>query len=322
MEVLSPGYFMAPVGKKGVVFVDNTGKQPSEYGHTICKDGKYVSDTTFETSSLPFEVVNYMSAYLGNENYYKNVKVAPESWLKPSKNIPLGFLRPDPLNNEQKNAIRDSSDADLLISLDKLVISTKTDVKMIDSYFRSSRDVMVNSVWRIIDLNADTLCLQFQHNDSLYWERWDIAPTLALRQLPGVEETIPEIADYVADNIYRIFGPYWKKINRNYYVTGGYRMSLAADRVLNNDWDGAAVIWQDEYNKGFGRSPYRAAMNMMLYYEYLDKPEEAVAWGEKAKLKMDKGIFKGNESDRQVLSAYIEYLNKRKVELSELNIVK
>jgi hypothetical protein len=81
-------------------------------------------------------------------------------------------------------------------------------------------------------------------------------------------------------------------------------------------------LWQEEFDKGFGRSVYRSAMNMMLYYEYQDKPEEALIWGERAKTSFDSHFMHGSAWDRQVLSAYITYLQLRKEELSKLNAIR
>jgi hypothetical protein len=322
MDVLSSGYMNTSAGKQGLLIVDNTGKQAPDFGHGVYLFNKFVNDTSFETSSIPSQVLYFLSVHLEEENFYNPVTVAPDSWLRPVKTEQLDFFRTDELNNLQKNVLKDSTDADLWISLDKLVTKTKTDVQNIAGMYHASRDVIVNTVWHVMDANADTLCLVFQHNDSLYWEDWNETARSAVRLLPDFEETVPEIADYIAERVYKIFGPYWQPVERFYYVTGGYRMKFAADCIKNNDWEGASELWQEEFDKGFGRSVYRSAMNMMLYYEYQDKPEEALIWGERAKTSFDSHFMHGSAWDRQVLSAYITYLQRRKEELSKLNSIR
>lgn len=319
MEILRPGYIKIPAEVKDVLLIDNAGKQPYGSGHKYYEYGKYVKDTTFITDSLSSMILSFVSANLTDESYFKKVVVAPDNWLRPSKTDSLDFLRPDGLNNFQKNVLKDSISAGYWISLDRLIVKTKTNKVRYDYNIQYAiRDVIVNSVWRVNDSRKDTLCLLFQHNDSIYWKRWANGDVDPLQLLPDFKNTLPEIADYVATRIYRIFGPYWETLIRSYYCSGSYRMTLAVDCIRNNDWEAASVLWNDEYEKGFGRSVYRAALNIMTYFLYLDNPEEALKWANLAREKMDR-TFNYDVRDNLLLDSNIEYIQQRMLELSWLN---
>ncbi len=319
MEVLRPGYMDIPKGYKKVMLVDNAGRQLPEIGHKYYEFGRFVKDTSFVTDSLSTMVMSFLKSDLDNVGYYDEVNIASDLWLKSYKTEPMDFMRPDGLVNRQKDALRDSSDADYWISLDRLIVKTKTNERPYDNqYHFAVRDVVVNSVWRVTDAKADTVCLLFQHNDSIFWKRWANDEVNALRSLPEFRSTLPEIADYVASRIYQIFGPYWDQIERFYYCSGSQRMILAVDCIRDDDWEGATGLWKDEYFKGFGKSVYRAAMNMMLYYETIDKPDEALEWASKAKDAMNKPFSKSTFTDWQVFNDYLTYLELRKEELIRL----
>lgn len=320
MEILHPGYLKTQSGIKDVLLVDNAGKQPSLSGHKYYEYGVFKNDTVQVTDSLSTYILDFVSSYLTDEGYFNNINVAPSSWLRPTKTDSLDFLRPDALNNFQKKVLRDSIDTGYLISLDRLIVKTKMNKVRYDINMQfGTRDVIVNSVWRVIDAKQDTLCLLFQHNDSLFWEKWASGDKNPVSLIPDFKSTLPEIADYVALRVFRIFGPYWEKMQRSFYCNGSFRMNLAVDCIRDKNFDEAFALWKDEYEKGFGKSVYRAAMNIMIYYQYLDMPDEALLWAENAKLAIDKAIFY-DVGDKFLLDSSFEYIRQRKLELSMLNV--
>jgi len=320
MDVLTPGYIVTSPNIRDIYLIDNSGKQPDIYGHKYYEKSRYVRDTSFTTDSLSYYLMGFLSDYLKGESYFNNVEYIDEKIVENNKKGNMDFLRADGLNNVQKNRIRRYMPNGYLVSLDRIIVKTKTN-KYTTSYDLNSgvRDVIVNSVWRVTDIEEDTLCLLFQHNDSLFWNRWSVKNVDPLTLIPDFKITIPEIADFVAGRVYKIFGPYWDTIERRYYITGSYRMTLAQDHIMDNDWDSAVTLWEDEFKKGIGNSVYRAAMNIMIYYQTIDDMENALEWAEKAKVKMEKNAFYYLK-DKDELEKNIVYINKRKLELSLLRL--
>lgn len=321
MEILHPGYLKTEPGIKDVLIVDNAGKQPSLSGHKYYEYGIFKKDTAQVSDSLSTYILDFVSSYLTDEGHFNNVNVAPSSWLRPVKTDSLDFLRPDALNNFQKKVLKDSIDTGYLISLDRLIVKTKMNKVRFDVNLQyATRDVIVNSVWRVFDAKQDTLCLLFQHNDSLYWKKWASGDGDPMELIPDFKSTLPEIADYVSAKVYRIFGPYWEKMQRSFYCRGSFRMILAVDCIRDENFDEAIALWKDEYEKGFGKSVYRAAMNIMTYYQYLDKPEESLLWAKNARTAIDKTFFY-DIGDKVLLDNSFEYIHQRKLELSMLNVI-
>ncbi len=276
MDLLRPGYLVNTAGKAGVWIVDNSAIQPADYGHSFSQTipGGETTATNVEcpTDSFSRLVVEDLATCLKDQAFYPTVSTIPSNWLPVRKLSSVSFLDASQLNYDQRKALRDSLQQGLLISLDRLLIRTQTALSINFSQYWSSHQVMVQSVWRVWNIEADSLCLEFKHNDTLYWDRYALTGKEALAALPPLPDVVPEVADYVARRVCPVFGPYWESVERWYAVTGSYRMKWAADYVREKDWPSAATLWKEEYEKGWGRAVYRSAMNLVLYYEQMDEP--------------------------------------------------
>lgn len=307
MDLLRPGAFVASSDKSSILFVDHSVVQPSQFGHTFPDFLKSAKDTAYRTEKLSEYVLNALSDYLGQEGAYQQIKVCKREDYDFNKKEEY-FLRSGALTLSQVKYLGDSCHADLLVSMDRLVVQSNTKTQPFEYAYRGTRDVTVNTVWRIYDVAADSLITQFQHNDSLYWEMFSSGPRSSMEVLPPFEETLPEIGDYVGEHVYKFFGPYWETQERSYFCTGSYRMKQAVDCVRQEDWEGAASLWRKEFEKGFGKSVYRAAMNMMLYYEFSGNPKEALLWADKAEKVMAKFSDEAVLQDKWILLNYIKSL--------------
>ncbi|MCX6309611.1 MAG: hypothetical protein NTY32_12530, partial [Bacteroidia bacterium] len=84
--------------------------------------------------------------------------------------------------------------------------------------------------------------------------------------------------------------------------------------------DEAAELWKTEYLKGFLRSKYRAAINMMFYEEVKGNPKEALAWEEKAEAAMLLCPLGGSEYDITMLELWKKTLEDRIKDFQKLKI--
>ncbi|MDD4922538.1 MAG: DUF6340 family protein [Bacteroidales bacterium] len=318
MDVLRPGVFVTSSDKKSVLLVDNTGIQPPDFGHAVFEYSRYIQNASFDTEKTSGYLLESVSENLLKENVYQQISISKRQDHDFKKNIDGAYLRSNSLTPALIKKLGDSGDFDLLISLDRLVLHSKTDVRPYEYMHRATRDIFVNSVWRVYDLGADTLLAQFQYNDSLFWENFAPGAKSAAKLLPPMENTLQEIGEYVGEHVSPCFGPFWQSVDRQYFCTGSYRMTYAADLVRQNDWECAAVLWQEEFDKGFGRSVYRAAMNMMLYFDFSGNPKESLVWGKKAESVMEKFFSRPTPEDQLFYLNYSRLLQKRLVEVDQL----
>jgi Family of unknown function (DUF6340) len=319
MDVLRPGYIVTSPDKRSVLLVDNSTTQPPEYGHQIIAN-IYKRDTSYNIEPFSKDFMEFVSKYLIKEDYYSQIQISNKTDKKSKSIYNDDFLRSKRLTYQQVKALSNSGDFDILISLDRSVLFSKTRVSNFYDSFRATRDVTINTVWRAYDIHADSILTQFQFTDSLYWEKFSYSPILAMKDLPAFEKTLPEIADVFAEHVSKLLGPYWESVERPYFCSGSFRMKFAADCMQNNDWEGAVAFWRTEVEKGFGRSVYRAAMNMMLYYEYKGKPDEALVWAGKAEKLILRSPFDVPAFDKDLFRKWSKSLQISSLEYQKLKI--
>lgn len=320
MDVLKPGYVVVPSQKTNIVIVDNTGIQPKNVGHVVKVGYKVVGDTTFNTEPLSGILINSLSRYLLKEGFYQQISPIYRNELFPAKNGEDDYLRSARLSSAKLHEISKDTSVHLLISMDRLITKTTTNTYYTGETYSATRDVWVNSVWRVYDLDADTVVAQFQYNDSLYWRKNSNNSYMVTKLLPELEVVLPEIGDVVAENVHPFLGPHWVTEKREYFCIGSYRMKLAADLVRKDQMDQAAALWELEYHKGYLRSKYRAAINMMLNEEVKGHPEEALAWEEKAEVAVQKCPDGGSDYDIVLMVRWKGLLKDRIQEMQKLKI--
>lgn len=320
LEVLKPGFIVVPSQKSNIVIVDNTGIQPEDAGHQVKVDFKLVGDTSFNTESLSGYLMKSLSNYLLKDGFYKQVKLVSRYDLLPAKSGDDDFLRSARLSNSKIMELSRDTNLHLLFSLDRLLTKTTTNTYLTGETFAATRDVWVNTVWRVYDLDVDTVITQFQYNDSLYWRKFDLNSFLVAKKLPSMVSVLPEIGDVVAENLAPFMGPHWVTEKRDYFCAGSYRMTMAADLVRKDQLDQAAELWKVEYVKGLFRSKYRAAFNMMFYEDVKGNPKEALDWLAKAEGAMKLSPTGASDYDVHLLARWKGLLKDRLDEFQKLKI--
>lgn len=320
MDVLKPGYVLVPSRKSNIVLVDNTGIQPMKAGHIVKYGLKTVGDTAFNLEPLSGLLISSLKNYLLKEGFYQQISTLNRKDLLPGKTGEDDFQRSGRLSNSKILEISRDTSVHLLFSMDRLLTKTTTNAFYNGETYTATRDVWVNSVWRIYDLDVDTLVAQFQYNDSLYWQKFSQNPSMVTKMLPKMEDVLPEIGDVVAEHLNKFLGPHWETEKREYFCTGSYRMTMAADFVRKDMIDNAAELWTAEYKKGFFRSKYRAAINMMFYEEVKGNPKEALAWEVKAEEAMLNCPVGGSDYDIALLALWKKMLQERSKDFEKLKI--
>ncbi|MFH1320212.1 MAG: DUF6340 family protein [Bacteroidota bacterium] len=65
---------------------------------------------------------------------------------------------------------------------------------------------------------------------------------------------------------------------RTHYINFNPYMIEARDRAMNDDWEGAAWIWSAMVNLGDDNIAGKAAFNMVITCEVMNRPDLAIEW--------------------------------------------
>lgn len=326
MEVLRPGLVTPTTINDKLIFVNNTIPQPAEIGQYYMGLDHYGMDTTY---NIPCRVdtffdllVNYLTIRIEKEGLIKSVEklsVKDEGISNKVKNQQDAYLRVGSLDKKQRSHISKQTTASMMASLDGLLLESLESCEQESGTFPMKRWVFVRSVWSVYDTKKDSLLDQFQRRDSLYWSvPGSTAPRLTIKPMPSLESTLPEIADYVAGEVYHMFTPYWQPIERFYYITGNMQLKLAADEVRVGNWDVAADYWQYVYKSGSGLNPYRASVNMMLYCERNGDVPGALMWANRADIASRHDILTPSYEENVAFNAWYRDLTLRQEEMKRI----
>lgn len=296
MEVLRPPVTYSSTANGKLLLINNCIPQPPYAGQFFAGLNSEGRDTSYtiscEVDTFVDLLQGYITARIKSEGVLRSVDTVTVSSNGIGKKVgSKAYLRIDSLDDSQRAQLRKLYDASCWVCLDGLLVESVASQRNDGEKYPQMRRVFVRTFWRVYDASTDSLLLAFKQRDSLTWRTTGLVLGVMDKSMPTLKETLPEIADYVAGNIYRVFTPYWESIERFYYVSGNLQLKLGGDEVVAGNWDGAAVYWKNAYEKGNGLNQFRASVNMMLYNERVGNVQEALVWAERAKEANDRSIF-------------------------------
>ena len=98
---------------------------------------------------------------------------------------------------------------------------------------------------------------------------WVVSPELTFGQI------VQEASDFAATLPVSYLLPHWKEMNRYYFDGGNMEMRDAGVYIREQNWEGAAALWQKLYDGRKGKVKMRAAYNLALNYELQGDYERA-----------------------------------------------
>jgi hypothetical protein len=326
MEVLRPAMVTPTTVSDKMLFINNTVSQPADVGHYYMGLNIEGRDTTYSipTNVDTFVVLlkRFMAARIEKEGLIKSIEAfsaLEEGISSKSRFGRNAYGRIDSLDSKQRAYFNKKTKVSILASLDGLLLeSLEACVQEFDNSYPLKRWVFVRSFWTVFDGANDSLLVKFQRRDSLYWMVQGTAPGMTNKPLPSLESTLPELAEFLAGEVYRVFTPYWERIERFYYISGNIQLKLAADEMRVGNWDKAAEYWQYTYKNGAGLNPFKASVNMMLYCESHGDVDGALVWAKRAEVASKHDILSPAYYDWIAFKAWYRDLTLRQEEMERI----
>ncbi len=194
---------------------------------------------------------------------YFNQVVVCDSALRP-----VGMGNEEILPMSQADSLIQALGVDMLFSVEQVRIELKEgslfhtelmmDVPAVDGgispvvlAYVSGRSAPLFSVSK-----TDTIC-------------WVVSPELTFGQI------MQEASDFAATLPVSYLLPHWKEMNRYYFDGGNMEMRDAGVYIREQNWEGAAALWQKLHDGRKGKVKMRAAYNLALNYELQGDYERA-----------------------------------------------
>lgn len=279
----------------------------------VLAQGNYSGDYFIADSLLP-------DSTLANNEIIVNQKIYLLSELIkqfPGKHIPgsdtiiihkkTGFY-----TNEQLRLIADSTQADLLISLDYFGSTDGT--SYIPQLFQGQRYVLSQGIWNLYDLNL--LKLEYSGNriDTVSWNAEGEVANDVLKLLPPRKDAILNAAEISGAKFAELVIPHWTEDERIYYSSGQIELKKTEPLIKEGKWLEAAKIWKANTNNPNKSIAAKCMFNMGLACEMEGNIDAAIDW-----VVQSFQVFKqSNTINAENCQDYLRILATRKFDLRKI----
>ncbi len=319
IETLEPAQVTLPANIKSVAVVNNTAQQPDDIGHYVNPLGRNATvKASASSDSMAVFYTEALTQFLNEEKFFDFVVYYKKPLRTDNK-----FLEESPLPPDVMTEIKNTTGADAIVSLDKLLI--QTDVK---EHFRQEGHIYagmkgkINSTIRVYLPTMDGKIPMLRHTDSLYWEGYDISRGGAIAEfiLPTREQGMKEMVIASAEKMTYALSPHWVTQERWFYTSTSSKMKEAMVFADGKQWQEAVFAWKTYFDSERNNlNKAKAANNIALAYEMLDDIANAYDWAVTASDLFEKSTANGS-LDRRRATLYKNELERRKDTSNKLNM--
>ncbi|MEP7258465.1 MAG: DUF6340 family protein [Flavitalea sp.] len=260
--------------------------------------------------------LNGLADALMKDNRFEEVRPIKNAGL--SNNTPGLF--PSPLSWETVEQICRENNTDALFALELFDTDSKIDynanpikvntpvgkVSALEQQVRMG--VLVKTGWRIYDPIERNILDEFPITSKIVYSARGINPVIAAAGLIGRKDAVKEVgAKAGQEYAFRII-PYWLRVSRDYYVRGSANFKIAKRKAQTGNWEGAALLWNEETKNASSKIAGRACYNMAIISEINGDVDMAMQWAQRSY---------ENYNNRLALN-YSRILKERKASAQEL----
>ena len=161
-------------------------------------------------------------------------------------------------------------------------ISNDLGVKVAVPAHELTLNTLVENGWRVYDPYNNRIADELEFSDHVVSAGKGINPIKAYEAILGRKEAVLHQSKYSGMDYAQRLLPYKHRVNRDYFVRGTENFKIAQRRAQAGDWDGAAVLWQQETANPDPKIAGRACYNMAISNEINGDLDEAMQWASKS----------------------------------------
>lgn len=143
-------------------------------------------------------------------------------------------------------------------------------------------NTVIKNGWRVYDPQTKFILDEIAGNNYVTSVGQGINPVRAIEAIVGRKEAVLQNSTYIG-NLYALdTRPKRRRISRDYFVSGTNNFVTAKRRAQTGDWDGAAVLWEQEVSNPNPKLAGRACYNMAIINEINGDLDKAMDWASKS----------------------------------------
>lgn len=316
IETYKPAAVSYPAEVHKVLVVNNAVPQPSDSGYEYFLGGVRQDTCRANADSALFDACRALGKAIVETDFFQDVLLYHENTREDDS-----FLSDTKLTQEQVASLCEETDADAVISLDRLLFDMKKQVvAFAGGYLYGQVDVRMSGTVRSYLPARETPQATVLVEDSLFWQQDAPALDLLDQVLPGPDDALREAGNYIGGKVYSMFVPHWDRETRWYYTGTGTRWQEATAFAAKEKWEDAREKWNTIYERSSGwKTKAKTAANIALYYEMSGDMDKALEWAGKS-LDLFKKNTKENDKLTQYQEAYKEKILERIQDNKKLNL--
>lgn len=311
IETFKPSEITFPRSVATVVVVDNALPQPSNFGVEVTFRNKRIDTCTLRTDSAIYYASHALASTIQDSKYFKDVLLYKEAVRTGGR-----FYSDVQLRSEQVDSICKRTQADGVISIDRLLFNTTKRIALQEADYQAGiLNIEVSGIVRVyLPGQAKSLAMLHVSDTISCWVEG---------YLNGEEEVLSPDEDVlrlgvieVMSRMHNRFVPYWVPEERFFYNGVNTKWREATVYARNEKWDKAAERWNYIFAKSArsNSAKAKAAFNLALHYELKNDFEQALEWANQScalfQKQYENKVDKQPENIKRV-KLYIEILLKR-----------
>lgn len=305
VDVERPPALILPNNIKNLTVVNNAVIQPQNVGHKELVLGREInSEISVPNDSIDIILMESLGNNLNNTNLFESVYL----YEYPSR-TDNNYLETEPLSEEKLREIGKETNADGILSIDKIFFETNTNSIPAYDYDLDSfntLDLEINCKLRYYSNLGKPISSEVEVKDTVFWIEGVVLGRIIGDPNPSRENALKVGAELLGDLISSKITNNKESVVRQYYGDTKTATKLAEE----NKWTEATNEWMNAFSKENNhKKKARIANNIALGYELTDNIEEALKW-----INTAVDLF----SEEQKTSIDYEYLNTAKSYREEL----
>lgn len=307
IETYNPAEVTFPAKVKKVLVVNNAVPQPDDVGCEFTLFGDKVDTCRVKADSALFYACSGLGKAMAEVPYFEDVLLYHEAVRKDDV-----YYENRKLTEEEVGALCDETDADAVVSVDRMLFESKKTVKAYaDGFVGGEIEVRMSGVvCAYLRGRANPLAMVHVVDSVFFYEE---APNTVIldKALPQTDKALCTAAEYVGAKISPNFVPHWANETRWYYTGMGSKWKEATAYARSEKWEKALSHWMRIYEQSGGKTTRaKAATNVALAYEMGTRLEDACRWAERSAELFEEA--EGSDGKNAKLSAlYAEALRER-----------
>jgi hypothetical protein len=175
-------------------------------------------------------------------------------------------------------------DTDTKVSYKNTMIEMPNDlgIKVSVPAHELTLNTLIENGWRVYDPYNNRIADELVFSDHVLSAGKGINPIKAYEAILGRKEAVLHQSKRMGTNYAERLLPYKHRVTRDYFVRGTNNFKIAQRRAQAGDWDGAAVLWEQETTNNDPKIAGRACFNMAISNEINGDLDQAMQWASKS----------------------------------------